>query len=160
MYLDPPNPEHLELTGISHQTSHSCSEGPKFVYGDLRCSETVGEEEGCQMLGVVVRKNLTTRRRVQRLLARVSKSGVGDQQEESDFLLDVHSFPLDSESVFGVLGACQLCCARGLEKLIGQLKLLWVQDCQLCARETIRVRKTLALAEALKRTPPSLESTW
>jgi hypothetical protein len=118
MYLDRPSPERLELIGLSHQTNHSCSEDPTIVSGDLPCSEIKVEEEACQTSGVVVRKNSTKQLRLQRLPVRVLKSGVGDQQEESDFLINNHLFPLDSESVFGVPEECQLCCAMGLGKLI------------------------------------------
>jgi hypothetical protein len=120
MYLDRPNPEHPELTEISRQTSHSCSEGLKFVYG-LRYSEMMVAEEVCQRLGVAVRKSSTKQLQAQRLLARGSKSGVEAQQEESNSPLDVHLFPLDLESVFGVLEECQLWCARAQEKLTGLL---------------------------------------
>jgi hypothetical protein len=118
MYFDRPSQEHLERTGLSHQTNHSCSEGPEIVCDDLPYSEIKVEEEACQTLVVVVRRNSTKQLRVQRLLVRVLKSGVGDQREELDFLINIHCFPPDSESVFGVPEECRLCCVKALGKLI------------------------------------------
>jgi hypothetical protein len=124
MYLDRPSPERLELTEISHQTSHNCSADPKIVYDDLQYSEIEVEEEACQMLGVPGRKNWTEQPQVQTLLAQVPKSGVEDQQEVSNSLLDTHLFLLDSESVFGALEVYQLCCAKAPAKLIWLLRQL------------------------------------
>ena len=138
--------------------NHSCSADLKIVYGDLQYSEIEVAEEACRTLGVPGRRNWTEQQRVQTLLAQVSKSGVEDQQEESNSLLDM-DFPLDSESVFDAPAVFQLCCVKALGKLIWRSMQLEVRDYQLSAREKIRARKTLALAEASKRTPRFWEST-
>jgi hypothetical protein len=122
MHLGQPSLGRLELTGLSHQTTHNCY--VKIVYGVLRYSERRAEEGACQMLEVVARKNLTEQLQVQKLLVRVVKSGVEDQQEESSFLMDFHSLRCDSVSVFGVPEECQLCCAKALGKLVGLSMLL------------------------------------
>jgi len=122
MHLGQPSPRLLELTGLSHQKTHNCY--GKIVHGVLRYSERMAEEEACQMLEVVARKNSTEQLRVQKLLVRVVKSGVEDQQEESSFLMDSHSLRCDSVSVFDVPEECQLCCAKALGKLVGLSMLL------------------------------------
>jgi hypothetical protein len=83
----------------------------------------MAEEGACQKLEVVARKNSTEQLRVQKLLVRVVKSGVEDQQEESSFLMDFRSLRCDSVTVFGV-PECQPCYAKALGKLVGLSMLL------------------------------------